>query len=113
DEVAQGAEAAGLGALAKFLRGNSLHARFLGALFDLSDFARHYARREPQALGHLLKESLQARFETLLAAIARSPYEEDVSESSLMRQLRRLKTEAHFLIALADLSGEADAPATV
>ncbi|TIS11232.1 MAG: hypothetical protein E5X07_41080, partial [Mesorhizobium sp.] len=38
---------------------------------------------------------------------------DNVSESSLMMELRQFKAEAHFLIALADLSGEAETALTV
>jgi len=48
-----------------------------------------------------------------LKEIAARGRAEDTSESGLMAALRKLKLEAHFLIALADLSGEADTATTV
>ncbi|TIQ75113.1 hypothetical protein, partial [Mesorhizobium sp.] len=38
---------------------------------------------------------------------------EGISENSLMMELRQWKAEAHILIALADLSGEAETAITV
>ncbi len=41
------------------------------------------------------------------------PFAGGMSEQLLMAALRDLKTEAHFLIALADLAGEAETALTV
>ncbi|WP_245520527.1 DeoR family transcriptional regulator, partial [Mesorhizobium sp. M1C.F.Ca.ET.212.01.1.1] len=46
-------------------------------------------------------------------AIGGAAQADDISETGLMMALRRWKTEAHFLIALADLSGEAETSVTV
>ena len=64
-------------------------------------------------LDRLFDQTVEQRLDALLTEIAASPRAEDVSEASLMMALRRLKLEAHFLIALADLAGEADTAATV
>jgi glutamate-ammonia-ligase adenylyltransferase len=99
--------------LAKLSAGKSPLAQFLAAVFDLSPFMRDYARRWPQVLERLYDTSVVARLETLLAEIRQCGIAPDQSESSLMRALRERKGEAHFLIALADLSGEAGSEVTV
>ena len=112
-EVASAAEDDGLTRLAGYLSAEGKGQDFLGAVFDLSDFLRDCARRQPAMLDALFGQTVEQRLDALLGEIAASPRAEDVSEASLMMALRRLKLEAHFLIALADLAGEADAAATV
>ncbi|MDN5926701.1 MAG: bifunctional [glutamine synthetase] adenylyltransferase/[glutamine synthetase]-adenylyl-L-tyrosine phosphorylase [Hyphomicrobiales bacterium] len=85
---------------------------FLAAAFDLSFFLRDCARRRPEMLDRLFDEPLDRRLRSLGEEIKQAPFGPDVTEQSLMAALRRLKTEAHFLIALADLAG-ADAEGTV
>ena len=112
-EVASAAEDDGLTRLAGYLSAEGKGQDFLGAVFDLSDFLRDCARRQPAMLDALFDQTVEQRLDALLEEIAASPRAEDVSEASLMMALRRLKLEAHFLIALADLAGEADAATTV
>jgi len=88
-------------------------AEFLGAVFDLSPFLRDAARRMPQALEALFDEPLATRVDAVVAQIEAISFAEEQSESALMRSLRSLKGEAHFLIAMGDLAGEADAQSTV
>lgn len=64
-------------------------------------------------LDRLFDGTVGQRLETLLKEIAAGARSEDVSEAGLMTALREKKLEAHFLIALADLAGEADAATTV
>ncbi|WP_163268990.1 bifunctional [glutamine synthetase] adenylyltransferase/[glutamine synthetase]-adenylyl-L-tyrosine phosphorylase [Chelativorans alearense] len=99
--------------LARLLSGDSALANFLGAVFDLSPYLRDCARRDPPNLEALFDEKLDARLASLNAAIGAAAFAEDASEASVMKALRRLKREAHFLIGLGDLAGEADAAATV
>jgi len=87
--------------------------RFLAAVFDLSPFLRDLARRRPQMLAALLDQTVPERLEAIGSEIEACWQGEGVSEAELMKRLRLLKTEAHFLIALADLAGEADTQATV
>src|SRR6185312_915368 len=99
--------------LTKLLGGKGPAAGFLAAVFDLSPFLRDLARRRPQMLEALFDRPVEARLGDILSAIGKAASAEDVSESSLMTELRTCKAEAHFLIALADLAGEADTALTV
>ena len=99
--------------LTKLLGGKGPAARFLAAAFDLSPFLRDLARRRPQMLEALFDRPVEARLGDILSAIGKAASAEDVSESSLMTELRACKAEAHFLIALADLAGEVDTVVTV
>jgi len=112
-EVAEAALEEGQPRLSAYLYAKGRVQDFLGAAFDLSDFLRDCARRRPEMLDRLLDQTVEQRLAALFTEIAASPRAEDVSESGLMAALRKLKLEAHFLIALADLAGEADAALTV
>ncbi|WP_031202485.1 bifunctional [glutamine synthetase] adenylyltransferase/[glutamine synthetase]-adenylyl-L-tyrosine phosphorylase [Mesorhizobium sp. LSJC269B00] len=112
-EIAGDAKDENLPRLAKFLEGKGAAQEFLAAVFDLSPFLRDVARRRPQILDALFDGSVEARLLAIAEAIGKAAFSETVSESSLMMELRQWKGEAHFLIALADLSGEADAALTV
>ncbi|TIP13251.1 MAG: bifunctional [glutamine synthetase] adenylyltransferase/[glutamine synthetase]-adenylyl-L-tyrosine phosphorylase, partial [Mesorhizobium sp.] len=85
----------------------------LAAIFDLSPFLRDTARRRPAILDKLFGQTIEARLNEIGEAVDRAARAENVSESSLMMELRQFKVEAHFLIALADLSGEAETALTV
>ncbi len=113
DAVASAAAEEGLSRLAKLLADKGPFREFLAAVFDLSPFLRDLARRRPQMLDALLGGTADARLAILLAEIGALARADAMSEQRLMMDLRRLKTEAHFLIALADLAGEADTAATV
>ena len=112
-EVVEAAEEDGLTRLATYLGAEGEIQGFLGAVFDLSDFLRDCARRRPEMLDRLFDNTIAERLEALLKEIAAGARAEDVTEAGLMTALRELKLEAHFLIALADLAGEADAATTV
>ncbi|MEO5322196.1 bifunctional [glutamine synthetase] adenylyltransferase/[glutamine synthetase]-adenylyl-L-tyrosine phosphorylase [Mesorhizobium sp. CC13] len=112
-ELAGHAGEADLGRLVAFLEGRGAAQRFLAAVLDLSEFMRDSARRQPEMLDRLFDHSVDERLRSIGEAIAAAPREADVTEANLMMRLRRLKSEAHFLIALADLAGEADASETV
>lgn len=112
-EIAEEAREYGLERLARYLTEDGNTQRFLAAAFDLSDFLRDGARRRPEMLDGLFDRSVEERLSALLEDISASSRAEDVSESGLMKTLRLLKHEAHFLIALADLAGEADTATTV
>ena len=99
--------------LHELMNGSSPLAAFLDAAFDLSPFLRDAARRRPHWLEHLFETTLETRIAAILKAIAAAPAEASGSEGALMKALRELKGEAHFLIALGSLAGEADAAATV
>lgn len=112
-ELIEVAADANLARLAAALAEDNETTRFLAAVLDLSDFMRDSAIRNPAALERLLDRTIDERLTEILTAIASLAGSEDVSEGSLMADLRRLKGEAHFLIALDDLAGEADAQTTV
>ncbi|MEZ5782022.1 MAG: bifunctional [glutamine synthetase] adenylyltransferase/[glutamine synthetase]-adenylyl-L-tyrosine phosphorylase [Rhizobiaceae bacterium] len=112
-ELGEAADERGLERLAALCRSDAPDAAFLGAVFDLSEFMRDCARRQPEAVDRLFDQSLEERLEDILATIAALPFAEDVSERSMMRDLRLLKGEAHFLIALSELAGDCDVSDTV
>lgn len=112
-EITSAAQEDGLTRLAKFLAGKGASQEFLAAVFDLSPFLRGTVRRRPQILGALFDETVETRLASIGAAIDKAPRVEGISENSLMMELRQWKAEAHILIALADLSGEAETAITV
>lgn len=112
-EIAGAACEEGLTRLARFLAAKGEAQHFLAAVFDLSPFLRDVARRRPQILDSLFDQPVETRLKAVTAAIEQAPLAEAISESGLMMELRRCKTEAHFLIALADLAGEAETSLTV
>ncbi|MER9247308.1 bifunctional [glutamine synthetase] adenylyltransferase/[glutamine synthetase]-adenylyl-L-tyrosine phosphorylase [Mesorhizobium sp. M0184] len=112
-EIADAARQKELPRLAKFLAGKGVVQDFLAAVFDLSPFLRDTARRRPRILDALFDGSVEARLSSIGAAVDKAARVQAVSESSLMMELRQCKAEAHFLIALADLAGEAETSLTV
>jgi len=112
-DVADVAREEGLERLAAALAERNAITDLFAAVFDLSDFMRDSARRYPQALERLLDQTIEQRLTDILAAASALGCAGETSEASLMADLRRLKGEAHFLIALADLSGEAEPSLTV
>jgi len=113
DDIAASASERELPRVAKLLATDGDARRFLAAVFDLSPFLRDLARRRPQMLDALFDGTVAERLDTIGFEIDASWKGGGVSEAELMKRLRLLKTEAHFLIALADLAGEADTQATV
>lgn len=112
-EIASLAREEGLNRLADLLSGEGVLPDFLAAAFDLSDFLRDAARRSPAILDGLFDASADERLERILNAIAVVPTAEGVSETDVMRDLRRLKGEAHVLTALSELAGEVSGEVTV
>ncbi|MCK9552325.1 bifunctional [glutamine synthetase] adenylyltransferase/[glutamine synthetase]-adenylyl-L-tyrosine phosphorylase [Aquamicrobium sp.] len=112
-DIAASAAESDLPRLAEFLAGDSEARGFLAAVFDLSPFLRDLARRRPRMLDALFEKTVAERLEAIAADIDACWQGEGISEAELMKRLRLLKTEAHFLIALADLAGAADTRTTV
>ena len=112
-DLAETADEHGLKRLKKLATAQSPLASFLGAVFDLSPFMRDSARRLPQALDALFDQPLEKHLDALIERIGGLGSTADQTEAALMAELRVLKGEAHFLIALADLAGVADAQMTV
>jgi [glutamine synthetase] adenylyltransferase / [glutamine synthetase]-adenylyl-L-tyrosine phosphorylase len=112
-DLAEAAKEKHLPRLAKLASGKSTSAEFLGALFNLSPFMRDCVRRQPAILDRLFDVPLVTRLTEIRRAIEECAATEEVSEASLMKDLRILKTEAHFLVALSDLAGEATTEVTV
>ncbi|MEP4112403.1 MAG: bifunctional [glutamine synthetase] adenylyltransferase/[glutamine synthetase]-adenylyl-L-tyrosine phosphorylase, partial [Nitratireductor sp.] len=88
-------------------------AAFLAGVFALSPYLRDVARREPAILERLFDQAADARLETLFGEIDNVAHGEGATEAGLMAALRRLKAEAHFLIALCDIAGACDTRTTV
>lgn len=99
--------------LVQLLVDDSSIRRFLMAAFDLSPFLRDLARRRPQMLDALFDRPVEERLLEIAGEIGTAWHAVDVSEASLMAELRRLKMEAHFLIAMSDLAGYAGTSLTV
>jgi glutamate-ammonia-ligase adenylyltransferase len=112
-ELAAIAKEEGLPRLAGLLKANSVQRNFLSAAFDLSPFLRDLARRRPRMLDVLFDQSVEERLNSIFADIGEVWRADGVSEGGLMADLRQLKTEAHFLVALADLAAEASPEVTV
>ncbi len=112
-DLGDGARERDLPRLAALAAGGSPLAAFLGAALDLSPFLRDAARRRPRMLDALFDTPADRRIAGLNAAIAEAGDADGQTEAGLMQALRELKGEAHFLIALSDLAGAADARATV
>ncbi|RWI30310.1 bifunctional [glutamine synthetase] adenylyltransferase/[glutamine synthetase]-adenylyl-L-tyrosine phosphorylase [Mesorhizobium sp.] len=112
-EIASAAQEGGLARLAQFLAGEGAVQEFLAAVFDLSPFLRDTVRRRPQILDALFDATVEARLASIGTAIDKAARAEAISENSLMMELRQWKAEAHVLIALADLAGEAETAITV
>ncbi|RWQ52640.1 MAG: bifunctional [glutamine synthetase] adenylyltransferase/[glutamine synthetase]-adenylyl-L-tyrosine phosphorylase [Mesorhizobium sp.] len=112
-EIASAAQEEELAGVAKFLAGEGAVQEFLAAVFDLSPFLRDTVRRRPQILDALFDETVEARLASIGAAIDKAARAEAISENGLMMELRQWKAEAHVLIALADLAGEAETAITV
>lgn len=111
--LASEATEAELPRLTAFLTEEGSQQTFVAAVFQLSEFMRDTVRRAPVILDRLLDHSIGERLEAILEQIKRLATAEDTTEASLMEALRRLKAEAHFLIALADLAEEWDTATTV
>jgi len=112
-EIASNAADRGFSRLAGMLSGKSGLAAFAGAVFDLSPFMRDCARRRPEILEALFDARIEARLLHIQGQIGQLAFAENMSERALMSALRRLKLEAHFLIALSDLAGEVETATTV
>ncbi|WP_274629658.1 bifunctional [glutamine synthetase] adenylyltransferase/[glutamine synthetase]-adenylyl-L-tyrosine phosphorylase [Arvimicrobium flavum] len=99
--------------LGKLAAGSGPDAAFLGSVLDLSEFVRDAVRRQPQMLERLFDQTVEERLAAINAAIRALPYEEGATEASIMKGLRLLKGESHFLVALSELAGEAEVAQTV
>ncbi|TKT81249.1 bifunctional [glutamine synthetase] adenylyltransferase/[glutamine synthetase]-adenylyl-L-tyrosine phosphorylase [Aquamicrobium sp. LC103] len=113
NELAEAAAGEGASRLAKLAGGSSPLASFLAAVLDLSPFLRDFARRRPAVLEALFDVPLDKRLTGLIGEIRSQGDVPEMTEAMLMRVLRQMKGEAHFLIALASLAGEGDAERTV
>lgn len=112
-DLAETAGEEGLKRLASALEAEGPVPDALGPVLQLSDFMRDSAKRYPQALDGLFDHDVASRLAAIDAEIAGLNRSDDLTEAGLMQALRRLKGEAHFLIALADLVGEATPEETV
>ncbi|WP_157015106.1 bifunctional [glutamine synthetase] adenylyltransferase/[glutamine synthetase]-adenylyl-L-tyrosine phosphorylase [Mesorhizobium xinjiangense] len=113
DDLAQAAEEEGFQRLADLVRDGGPPAGFLAAVSDLSPYLRDVLRRRPIILDRLFDTGWRQRISDIAAEMKACSMADDASEASLMADLRRLKAEAHALIALTDLAGAADTQQTV
>jgi [glutamine synthetase] adenylyltransferase / [glutamine synthetase]-adenylyl-L-tyrosine phosphorylase len=112
-DMAEAAKESDLPRLAGLLSGKGAPADFLAAVFNLSPFMRDCARRQPEILDRLFDASIDVRLTEIRGAIGECARAEGITEARLMKDLRILKTEAHFLIALSELAGEVSTETTV
>jgi [glutamine synthetase] adenylyltransferase / [glutamine synthetase]-adenylyl-L-tyrosine phosphorylase len=94
--------------LRKALEENPVLADFLSAAFTLSPYLRDTAAARPAVMERVATDDITDAVDALVEE-ARNAWRprgegETVSESEIMRRLRRAKTEASFLLALADLA---------
>jgi glutamate-ammonia-ligase adenylyltransferase len=112
-DIAEAATEDGLPRLAALLARKGPLQELLAAVFDLSPFLRDAVRRRPDILDRLFDTPLDRRLEQVAAEAAAVALQDDLSEKQLMTMLRRLKLEAHVLIALDELAGAVEAEVTV
>jgi glutamate-ammonia-ligase adenylyltransferase len=103
----------GFDRLSAALAGGGEPRDFLSSAFDLSPFLSDLAHRRPEMLNGLFDQSVDERLRAISCEIGKAWRADGVGEASLMADFRRLKTEAHFLIALSDLAGEVGPDVTV
>ncbi|MGN6550347.1 MAG: bifunctional [glutamine synthetase] adenylyltransferase/[glutamine synthetase]-adenylyl-L-tyrosine phosphorylase [Pararhizobium sp.] len=101
--------AAGVGSrLAAILKKRSPARDFLGAALSLSPYLRDAALADPPLVARALSMPLEEEIAALVWA-ARDAWRNDegtpAPEAAVMANLRRIKRETSFLIALADLAG--------
>ncbi len=113
EDLAESATDRELTRLAKALSKPDPLTGFLAAVAVLSPFLRAIALRRPEILDALYDKPVAARLEAINAQMRSIGIDPQISESDLMRELRLLKAEAHFLIALDDLAGGLPAGETV
>jgi glutamate-ammonia-ligase adenylyltransferase len=113
EDLAEAAEETGAERLKSLLDEGGPLVDFLAAVLDLSPFLRDCLKRDPLILERLFETPLEASIDSLDGEIAALAADTELSESDLNRRLRDLKRTAHVLIALGDLSGEAETQLTV
>ncbi len=111
--LASAAAGQGLPRLAALCVSGSPDAAFLGAASELSPFLRDGLLRRPGLLDALFDTGVTDRLDAIAAALGRLSTTAALSEKGLMADLRRLKREAHLLIALDDLARSATTAQTV
>ena len=112
-DLAETAREAGAARLAGLIGQGGPLADFLAAALDLSPYLRDCLRIDPAILERLFDTPVAARIGEIAAAIAALATAPEMTEADLMGDMRLLKREAHALIALGDLAGEADCAMTV
>ncbi len=112
-DVLSSAGEAGCAQLAGLAQARPEIAAFLGGAMSLSSYVRDTLRRRPQMLEPLFDTGWEKRIDAITDEVRAAWSVDGVTEKSLMADLRRLKTEAHVLIALADLAGVSGAATSV
>ena len=113
DDLAEAAREDGLDRLAKSLAEKGAQGEFLGAALELSDFLRDCALRAPHFVDALRETAPGKRLKAIAAEIVALAGDAELLESGLMAGLRKLKSEAHFVIGLAALGRECGTQTTV
>ncbi|MCO5063097.1 MAG: bifunctional [glutamine synthetase] adenylyltransferase/[glutamine synthetase]-adenylyl-L-tyrosine phosphorylase [Rhizobiaceae bacterium] len=112
-DIALNARESGAVRIASLLENSGPQSDFLAGVFDLSEFLRSTARRDPAFLEGLFDWNTAERVSNIVSQMRALPLGDGQTEAGLMAALRDLKSEAHFLIALADLAGEWETARTV
>lgn len=114
NDLTEAAQEAGAQRLQSLLADEGPLRAFLAAMLDLSPFLRDIALRDPDILETLFDKPVKARLEQLNDDIVNLTRGADaITEGSVMAELRSAKTQAQFLIALADLAIVGGTSATV
>jgi glutamate-ammonia-ligase adenylyltransferase len=112
-DIAAEAHGEGLTALADDLSSKGSARDFVAAAINLSPYLRDTVRRQPGILETLRTGASKQRLTEIVTEIRDTGLADDVSEASVMTSLRKLKLEAHALIAFNDLAKAFDTEQTV
>lgn len=104
---------AGFEPLAGELSGKGEARDFVAAAIDLSPYLRDAIRRQPSILETLRTGTAESRIRDIIGEMRALGRAEDATEASVMAGLRKLKLEAHAVLALCDLAKAIDTEHTV
>jgi glutamate-ammonia-ligase adenylyltransferase len=112
-DLAKTAKERELACLREALSSDKRMAAFLGAALTLSPYLGAAVLRRPEMLEPLGQTTIDRRLQAINEQLAGLASGADPSEADLMAGMRRLKTEAHVLIGIADLAAANEGPQTV
>jgi glutamate-ammonia-ligase adenylyltransferase len=93
------------GLITRMSAANPILHGLLAGLADASPYLWELVRGSPQRLAELLEDEPERRFQRILSEAHNGVMKLVEDDAEAMRLLRRMKTEAALLIALADLGG--------